>query len=101
MSDRILSTLGLARRAGKLKSGELAVELCIKKQQAALVIIAEDASINTKKKLKDKCAYRNISCVFYSDKEKLGKAVGTEERAAVALTDNGFAESILKQLTEG
>ncbi|MBQ9827634.1 MAG: ribosomal L7Ae/L30e/S12e/Gadd45 family protein [Lachnospiraceae bacterium] len=101
MNDRILSAVGLACRAGRIKSGELPVEQAIKSGKTALLIVASDASENTKKKLTDKCSRRNIPCITYADMEMLGRAVGKGDRAAVAILDEGFAKSILKQLPEG
>ncbi|WP_342455632.1 L7Ae/L30e/S12e/Gadd45 family ribosomal protein [Caloramator sp. Dgby_cultured_2] len=51
MKDNLYSFIGLMQKAGKLSSGDDAVEIEIKKKKAMLVIIAEDASENTKKNL--------------------------------------------------
>ena len=48
--DKVLSLIGLAMKAGQVVSGEFSVEKCIKSGKAKLVIIATDASENTKKK---------------------------------------------------
>ena len=52
-NNRILSSLGLAQKAGCIASGEYAVEKAVKGGLASLVIVAEDASDNTKKKMKN------------------------------------------------
>lgn len=49
MTDKALSMIGLATKAGKIASGEFAVESAVRKGKAVLVIIASDASDNTKK----------------------------------------------------
>ncbi len=51
--DRVLSLIGLATKAGKCASGEFMTENETKSGKAALVIVAEDASDNTKKKFRD------------------------------------------------
>ena len=51
MNDKVISLLGLAERAGKIASGEFAAEKAVKTGKARLIIVAEDASDNTKKKL--------------------------------------------------
>ena len=51
--NKVLSMLGLATKAGKISSGEFSTEKEIKTGYAALVIVAEDASDNTKKKFKN------------------------------------------------
>lgn len=90
--------LGLATKAGKIASGEFAVEKTIKEGKAYLVIIAEDASKNTIKHFSDMCEYRKIHYVIYGKKEELGHAIGKEERASIVVTDRGFATSIQKHV---
>ena len=53
MNDKVISLLGLAERAGKIASGEFAAEKAVKTGKARLIIVAEDASDNTKKKFSD------------------------------------------------
>ena len=98
--DNILSLLGLARRAGSVVSGEFAAEKAVKQGKAHLVIVAEDASSNTKKLFTDKCASYGVPCRFYADKEALGHAIGEQLRASAAVTDQGFAASLLKKLDQ-
>lgn len=100
MQSKVLSMTGLAVRAGKVVSGEFAVENAIKEGKAWLVIVTEDASHNTKKKFQDKCAFYEVPIVVYGTKETLGHAIGKEMRASLAITDKGFAESILKHLEQ-
>ncbi len=95
---KVLGTLGLATKAGEVVSGEFMTEKSIRDGMAKLVIVAEDASANTKKKFKDSCSFYRIPCVFFSDKETLGNAIGKEFRASLAVTDRGFAQSIGKNL---
>ena len=47
--DRVLSMLGMAARAGKIESGEFSTEKTVKSGRGRLVIVAEDASGNTKR----------------------------------------------------
>lgn len=97
-TNKILSLLGLAKKAGKLKSGEFCVETEIKKGRALLVIVAEDSSDNTKKKYKDMCTYRNVPMYYYSTKDELGHFTGAEHRSAVVLLDEGFTKALIKEL---
>ena len=83
-NNRILSSLGLAQKAGCIASGEYAVEKAVKGGLASLVIVAEDASDNTKKKMKNMTA--------------LGHCIGKEYRSMVAVLQPGFAKSVMKQL---
>ena len=62
--DKILSLVGLATRAGKTASGEFCTEKEVKTGRAALVIVAGDASENTKKKFRDMCESCNTGRRF-------------------------------------
>ncbi|MBR5930396.1 MAG: ribosomal L7Ae/L30e/S12e/Gadd45 family protein [Lachnospiraceae bacterium] len=95
---RILSQLGIATKAGKLVSGEFMAEKMIKENKAFLVIVAEDASDNTKKNFSDMCSYRNVPILFFGTKEEIGKSIGKQMRASVAITDEGFAKSISEKV---
>lgn len=96
--DSILSMLGLAKRSGNIVSGEFSTEKAVKSNTAYLVIVAENASNNTKKLFTNKCSFYNVPIVFYSDKESIGHAIGYEIRTSVAVTDEGFANAILNKL---
>ena len=73
--DKILSLVGLATRAGKTASGEFCTEKEVKTGRAALVIVAGDASENTKKKFRDMCEFYEVPIYFYKDKDTLGHAM--------------------------
>lgn len=98
-NDKVLSLLSLAKKAGKLKSGEYCVETEIKKGRAKLVIVALDASENTKKSYSDMCNHKKVPIIFYENKDNLGRCIGCEERAALVLTDEGFANAVNKEIS--
>ncbi len=98
--DNILSLLGLVKKSGNLASGEFAVENAVRSGAAFLVIVAEDASANTKKLFTDKCSYYKVPIEFYSVKAGLGHALGFEMRTSVAVLDAGFADSLIKKFKE-
>ena len=98
--DRILSMLGLAKRAGKIADGQFQTEAALKQGKAFLVIVAEDASENTRKKFSDMSSYRKVPFYLYSDRERLGRSIGCELRSCAAVTDASFAGAIEKQLKE-
>ena len=100
MQNKVLSLLGLAARAGRIQSGEFAAEKAVKGANAFLVIVAEDASDNTKKHFKDMCSYRNVPYYVYGTKEELGRCIGKESRASIALTDEGFSKGLKSYLRE-
>lgn len=96
--DKVLRLLGLAYKAGKVVSGEFATEQLIKSGKAGLVIVAGDASENTKKLFRDKCAHYHTKLQIYADREKLGKAIGKEFRASVGVKDEGFSKELDQQI---
>lgn len=96
--NKIESLLGLCMRAGRLASGEFAAEEAVKAGKACLVIVATDASANTRKLFHDKCSFYEVPCVVYGTKESLGRCIGKEMRASIAVLDEGFAKSIIKHL---
>lgn len=95
---KVFSYIGLAMKSGNLVSGEFATEKAIKTGQAVLVLVAEDASNNTKKKFTNKCNYYDVPLYFFGTKKDLGKAIGKELRSTIGLIDCGLADGIRKQL---
>lgn len=93
-----ISLVGLAAKAGKVVSGEFATEKAVKSQKASLVLTAEDASENTKKKFRDMCTYYQVPLYVIGSKEELGKAIGKEYRASLALTDENFSRAVVKKI---
>ena len=90
--DRVLSMLGLAAKAGKIESGEFS------KGFGHLVIVAEDASDNTKKMFRNMCEYYKVPMVIFGTKEELGHWIGKAYRASICILDEGFAKSVLKKI---
>lgn len=95
-----LNFLGLAMRAGKVKSGESVILTEIKKQRLHLVLIANDASDNTKKTLTNKCKNYQIPYRMVSNRYELGDAVGKEVRVNIGITDQGFARKLMSMIDE-
>ena len=100
-NKKVYSYLGLAARGRRLVSGEFSVEQAIKNGSAFVVLIAADASDNTRKKFVDACSYRNVKYFMFSDKELLGHSIGKESRAVVAITDEGFGSAVIRCFDNG
>ena len=73
--DRVLSMLGIAAKAGSVASGEFSTEKAVKEGRAYLVIVAQDASDNTKKMFRNMTDFYQVPMYEYSDKEMLGHFV--------------------------
>ncbi len=95
-NDKVLSLLGLAQKAGRIKSGAFATTDAVKSGKAWLVIVAKDASDNTKKEFTNMCAFYEVPYWEYGTKDDLGRAIGKDERSSVAVCDEGFAHSLGK-----
>lgn len=96
--DKVCSLIGLATKAGKMVSGEFSVEKAVKSGKACLVIVAEDASDNTKKMFQNMCEYRNVPLYYYSNKSGLGQAMGKQFRVSIACLDAGFSKAMAEQI---
>ena len=90
----------MAMKAGKVASGEFATEKAVKSGKAALVIVSEAASENTKKKFRNMCDYYEVPIRFFGEKEELGHAIGKEFRASLAVLDVGLAKAIEKKFIQ-
>ena len=98
MTDKVLSMLSIAAKAGNVASGEFSTEKAVKTGNAYLVIVADDSSANTKKHFSDMTDFYEVPVFFYSDKESLGHAIGKEFRASLAITDENLAKAVIAKL---
>lgn len=96
--NKILSYISLAQKSGKIASGEFMTEKMVKGKKAFLVIIAEDASANTKKMFTNMCSFYKVPICYLADKEQLGHRIGKELRASCAITDEGLANAIRENM---
>jgi ribosomal protein L7Ae-like RNA K-turn-binding protein len=98
---KVMQMLSISSKAGKVASGEFQCEEVIRKGSACVVLVSADASDNTCKKFSNKCEFYGVP--FYKlscDKEVLGRTIGKEKRSCVAVTDEGLAGALLKNLKE-
>jgi ribosomal protein L7Ae-like RNA K-turn-binding protein len=92
--------LGIARKAGKAVTGESMCENAIKSGKAYLVIIAEDASENTKKKFTNMSNTRDLKKVIFGQKNNLGHALGKGDTAVICIIDMGISLKLQQMLGE-
>ena len=92
--NKLFGMLGLAKRAGKASTGAFICDKMIRSGRAKLVILAGDASENTKKSVRDSCRYYKVKLIEISDMAALGHATGGGDRAVVSVNDNNFAKAI-------
>ena len=99
MTDRFLSMIGLAMKAGCAASGELACENKVRSGEKGVLVLAEDASDNTAKKFRDKCAFYCVPLIAAGTKEKLGRIIGKAERSVVFISGR-MSEAVIKKAKE-
>ena len=91
MQDRFYGMLGIAAKAGALSSGAFAAEQAVRSGRAWLLIVAADASEQTRRNYEGLCRGCGVEMAVCGDKERLGRAIGKDERAAIAVTNEKIA----------
>ncbi|SDG71884.1 L7Ae/L30e/S12e/Gadd45 family ribosomal protein [Desulfosporosinus hippei] len=94
MNTRIESLVGIARRAGKIASGDAQIEAMLKKRKGFLLIIADDAH-GAQKKYTQWANDIRLPVLITGTKLELGCSIGLSPRSAVLILDQGFAKAIL------
>lgn len=97
-SNKMLSMLGICRKAGRLAVGSDAAMTAVRSAgggKAKLLLISSDASARTAKQFIDKCAYYGIPSVrVAADSFAIGHAVGKNAVAVCAVTDSSLASAL-------
>lgn len=97
--DDFYFMLGLAMRAGQLTFGEDGVKKAIASGGAKLVLLDAGASENTKKKMRDSCAYYGVRlCETAAD--RLGYAVGKPGRMSAAVAAGPLCDKLASLAAE-
>lgn len=111
VKGKILSMLGFAQRAGKLSTGTDRICDDIRRNGMpsdvetkgysckGIVVIARDASANTKKRILNSCKFYRVEA-YNSDltQEEIGSITGKANPSACATFDRGFADGIRKAI---
>ncbi len=98
--DKIISFIGMGKKAGFISIGETGAEIDIKKRKSSLVIVAEDASENTVKKFRNMADYRKTAFLQYGTKEELGNILGKKAVSVISVSDRKFSEALLKKVEQ-
>ncbi|MPN50694.1 hypothetical protein SDC9_198326 [bioreactor metagenome] len=94
--DNFLSFLSLSKKAGKAVCGASGAYQSTRSYKARLLIVACDASDNTKKDAYNMAKAKDIKLLEIYTKNELGHATGKDETAMIAITDSEFAKQLLK-----
>ena len=96
MNDRLLSFLGICRRAGKVVIGNDPVREAIETDKAFLVMVASDISGNTLKKINTAVNEGNVPCYTVNrTKDEISFSLG-KACACLAVIDKGFADKFVE-----
>ena len=99
MNDPILHLLGLAKKAGKLEIGEEPVGAVCRARHARLLLLAQDAAPNTRRRAAHFGEAGNVLWLEIPyTKDELGFHLGRSSCAMLALTDAGFAATLVEKL---
>ena len=86
-------------RGGQIVSGQDACVTLIRKQEAQVVLLDENASANTTKRITDACRTHQVPLyVLVSD--SLGRSIGKAGRMVIALPKGNMADKVLQLASE-
>lgn len=96
---KLLSLIGLARKAGKVTLGTEMVCDAVRDGSVKLVIASEKSSDNTKKRISN-CAQYYGARLEYTDAtpDEIGRAIGKRATACVGIGDENFIKLITGNL---
>ena len=92
--------IGIAAKAGNVVSGEFSTEKAVKTGKAYLVIVAEDASENTTKMFRNMTDFYEVPMEVVGTKDELGRVIGKQFRASLAITDEKLADAVKAKLNK-
>lgn len=90
--------LGIAAKSRNVVSGEFSTEKAVKTGHAYLVIVSEDASSNTKKMFRNMTDFYEVPMYVFGTKAELGRCIGKEFRASLAIIDENLAKAVENKL---
>ncbi len=94
--DKILNNLGLCQRSGSLISGEEMVVEYLRSGKVYYIFLANDASVNSKKKINDKAKFYNVEVDSTYSSVEISTAIGKVGRMVVGVTDRNFIKILKK-----
>ena len=100
--DKVLGLLGIARKAGKLQTGEETVGAMLAEKRARLTVLSSDAGEAVTRKVRSLAegSRQKILKIPY-DKLTLGASLGRPSVSVAAFTDVSMALAFVKALPAG
>ncbi len=99
-SGAVYSAIGMANKAGALVTGTDACLRAVKAGVVKIVVLSEEASENTRKKVINACRVKNIPCMEYGKGGMLGKMTGKSHRIVVGVRDKNLSKLILSKMQQ-
>lgn len=102
----VLGLLGVARKAGRVRSGATQVEEALARGGRgargglALLVLATDAEPSTREEFESRARTAGTPVAHFGTREELGRAIGREYRAVVGIADPGLAARIQDDLAK-
>lgn len=96
--NRFYSFLGLIQKSGNIVSGYNSCLYNIKEKGCRLIIIAEDASDNTKDKFINICSAKNIPYAICGMKDRIGSSIGRSAKSVLGVKDENMSRVVLNML---
>jgi len=95
--NRVAGFLGLCNRAGQLSLGHEACISAVRKRKAALVLLDEECSGNTRKRFADACS-THVTPLYFLPADRIAKAVGKAGRMVAAIGPGNMAQKLFALL---
>lgn len=100
MSDRLLSFLGLCRRAGKMKIGAQTAAESIESKKSKLIIYALDFSSNSLKPVLETAEKNGVEALMINrSKDELSVSLG-RLCGVISVEDGGFAAKLSQMIKD-
>ena len=98
MKDKVLNYLGLAARGRLLVSGYNTCVFMIDKRKVRLLVIAEDLSENSIKKITGIAVRKNVPYRIYGSMRELSHMTGKTDSGIFGVTDENLAKVISEKI---
>jgi len=100
--DKVYEAIEVARSTGKIKKGTNEVTKSVEKAEAKLVAYAKDVNPpEITMHIPLLCEEKGVVCAQVPSKEELGAAAGIGvSTVSVAITDEGEAKKLIKEVTD-
>lgn len=97
-NNKVFSYLGFAAKSRNLVTGYNTCLMMMERKKLRLLIVAEDVSENTIKKMRQKCLTSSIEFRIFGNSDELSRITGNSGKGIFGITDSHFAKIIVKEI---